>query len=178
MSILLDGKEVGSEYGEVLFTDYGLSGIVTMNLSNLVGRNFSSPQPKKCHAVLDLIPDISEEEIIGHLNQFGNLKGILGAELSNIIEKQAEGDIEKQCKYAKNWKLIITGTKGFDFAQITIGGAKLDEFENYQSKFVKGLYACGEVLDKQFICGGYNLNFAWYSGIQVADEITNYYKGK
>ena len=74
-------------------------------------------------------------------------------------------------KYAKNWQLIITGTKGYNFAQITCGGADTKEFRNFESVKVENLYACGEVLDKQFKCGGYNLNFAFWSGICVADSI-------
>lgn len=176
MSILLDGEKIRSEYGEVLFADYGLSGIVAMNLSEIVSENFSEKQPKKCHAVLDLIPDMNKNEILEHLKKFGNLKGILGSELSAIIEKQAEGDIAKMASLTKSWRLIITGTKGFDFAQITSGGVKLSEFDEFQSRKIKGLYACGEVLDRQFMCGGYNLNFAWYSAITVADKITIYNK--
>lgn len=176
MSILLNGKTIKSEYGEVLFADYGLSGIVTMNLSDIVSKNFISEQPEKCHAVLDLTPDIDKAEILEYLKKFGNLKGILGNALSAVIEKQADGDIAKMAALTKSWKLIITGTKGFDFAQITSGGAKLDEFDEFRSKKIKNLYACGEILDKQFICGGYNLNFAWYSGIAVADKITIYNK--
>lgn len=176
MSIQLDGETVKSEYGEVLFTDYGLSGIVTMNLSDIVSRNFAQKAPQKCHAVLDLIPDMDEDDLLNYLNKFQNLNGILGNELSSIIEKQADGDINKTVKFAKNWRLIITGTKGFDFAQITSGGISLNEFDEFQSKIVKGLYVCGEILDKQFMCGGYNLNFAWYSGIRTADQITSKYK--
>lgn len=67
--------------------------------------------------------------------------------------------------------MIITGTKGYNFAQITSGGADLTEFNNFESKLIENLYACGEILDRQFECGGYNLNFAFYSGISVADEI-------
>lgn len=171
MSILLDNKIIDSEYGEVLFTDYGLSGIVTMNLSHIAAKNFAQKSPKKCHAVLDLIPDMTENELTEYLNKYKSLNGILGKELSDIIGKQADGDIIKTAKYAKCWKLIITGTKGFDFAQITEGGASLNEFDNYKSKLVDGLYACGELLDRQFKCGGYNLNHAWLSGIEVADSI-------
>lgn len=173
MSIQLDGETIKSEYGEVLFTDYGLSGIVTMNLSDIVSKNFVQQAPKKCHAVLDLIPDMSEADLLNYLNEFKTLNGILGNELAAILEKQADGDIVKTVKFAKSWKLIITGTKGFDFAQITSGGVKLNEFDEFRSKIVSGLYACGEILDKQFMCGGYNLNFAWYSGIRTADKITS-----
>lgn len=173
MKILLDDICIQEEFGEVLFTDYGLSGIVTMNLSECVSKNFAQKNPKKCHAVLDLIPEMTENEIKEYLIKFKNLRGILGNTLSDIIEKQADGDIKKASQFAKNWKLIITGTKGYDFAQVTGGGADVREFESYGSKLVRGLYVCGELLDKQFACGGYNLNHAWLSGLRVADTIYN-----
>ena len=175
MTVQLDSSDIKSEYGEVLFADYGLSGIVTMNLSDIVSENFAKENPQKCHAVLDLVPDMSEEELERHIKNFGSLKGILGSALADIIEKQASADVHRQAQIAKNWKLIITGTKGFDYAQITGGGAELNEFDHYRSKLVSGLYACGEVLDRQFECGGFNLNFAWFSGITVADEIASLY---
>lgn len=172
MQILLDGECAGSEYGEILFTDYGLSGIVTMNLSETVSRNFALESPKKCHAVIDLASDFTEDELARHIEKFGSLAGILGYDLAAIIDKQADGDARKAAKFAKNQRLIITGTKGYDFAQITSGGADLSQFDGFASRLVKNLHACGEVLDRQFKCGGYNLNFAFYSGIAVADEIT------
>lgn len=175
MTVQLDSSDIKSEYGEVLFADYGLSGIVTMNLSDIVSENFAKENPQKCHAVLDLVPDMSEEELERHIKNFDSLKGILGSALADIIEKQASADAHRQAQIAKNWKLIITGTKGFDYAQITGGGAELNEFDHYRSKLVSGLYACGEVLDRQFECGGFNLNFAWFSGITVADEIASLY---
>lgn len=173
MSVLIDNVPVNSQYGEVLFTDYGLSGIVAMNLSHIASRNFSNNSPKKCHAVLDLVPDMSDNELNIYLGKFKSLRGILGTQLAAIIEKQAENDIEKMAKYAKSWKLIITGTKGCSFAQITGGGAEISEFDNYKSLLVDGLYACGEVLDVQFECGGFNLNHAFLSGIEVADNIND-----
>lgn len=172
MKILLGGETAGEEFGEVLFTDYGLSGIVSMNLSEIVSENFSLNSPEKCHAVLDLIPNMNKGELMLYLEKFGSLKGIFGKELAAVIERQSDGDMHKAAEISKNWKLILTGTKGFDFAQITKGGASLDEFDLFESKKVKKLYACGEVLDRQFKCGGYNLNFAWYSAIKTADRIT------
>lgn len=168
----LDGETVKSETGEVLFTDYGLSGIAVMNLSEAAGKNFSEKNPKKCVAVLDLTPEMSENSLIHHINKFGNLKGILGTKLASIIEKQAQGKPELQAKYAKNWRLIITGTKGFDFAQITGGGIPAREVCEFESKIIKNLYICGELLDLQYPCGGFNLDSAWYSGIKAADKIT------
>lgn len=182
MRILLDGKTIKSEQGEVLFTDYGLSGIVTMDLSDIVSDNFAGKAPKKCIASLDLIPQMREAEVIEYLKRFGSLNGILGRRFADIIEKQAQSDITKTAKIAKSWQLILTGTKGYDFAQITKGGADIGEFDLFQSKKVSGVYACGEVLDRQFPCGGFNLNFAFYSGIVVGDNIAdkyiNMYTGK
>lgn len=173
IKILIDGKETAHEYGEVLFTDYGLSGIAVMNISAAVSEAFSSGRKPKCLAVLDLIPEFSENEVKRHIEEFGNLKGILGTKLCAIIEKQAgQGNAAAQAKTAKNWQLIITGTKGFDFAQITSGGIPMDETDSFQSKKSKGIYLCGELLDRQFPCGGYNLDFAWHSGITAADSIT------
>ena len=57
-------------------------------------------------------------------------------------------------------------------AQITSGGIPMDETDSFQSKKSKGIYLCGELLDRQFPCGGYNLDFAWHSGITAADSIT------
>lgn len=172
MSVLFDREPASSQYGEVLFTDYGLSGIVTMNLSESVSRNFNSPSPKKCIAELDLVPDMTLEQLDKYVKQFASLEGILGERLSKIIEKQVDGDTDKLAKYAKHWRLIINGTKGYDFAQITSGGVNTEELDNFKSKLVNGIYVCGEIIDRQFECGGFNLNFAWYSGICTANSIT------
>lgn len=170
-AITIDGQEKAAVNGEILFTDYGLSGIAAMELSGIVSKNFLLKEPKKCCAVLDLVPDMSEQEIAEHIKEFGTLGGILGFDVAEIIDKQSGSDPERAAKICKNWTLIITGTKGFSFSQITGGGIPLDEFENYQSKFASGLYAVGEILDVQLPCGGYNLNFAFYSGIEAAKAI-------
>lgn len=175
MSILLDNETAGSEYGEVLFTDYGLSGIVTMNLSHIAGENFVSDKPKKCHAVLDLIPEMNTAELTDYINKYKSLKGILGTKLAAIIEKQADGNTDKMAEFTKNWKLIINGTKGFDFAQITNGGVKADELTDYQSNLAENIYICGEIIEGNLPCGGFNLNQAWLSGIMVADNIGETY---
>lgn len=171
LKIEIDSVIKGEEYGEILFTDYGLSGIAAMNLSHIVSENFSKKEPEKCIAVLDLVPEMSKNEIYNYMKEFGSLRGILGRKLSDILSKQADNDAEKMASFVKNWRLILTGTKGFDFAQITNGGIPLDEIKNYQSTKVDNLYICGEILDKQFPCGGFNLDFAWQSGIKTANRI-------
>ena len=74
MKILLDGECVKQEYGEILFTDYGLSGIVSMNLSEAVSKNFECKTPKKCHAVIDLANDFSEDEYLNTLANSAHLR--------------------------------------------------------------------------------------------------------
>ncbi len=171
LKIEISGITQAEEYGEILFTDYGLSGIAAMNLSHIVAENFAKASPEKCVAVLDLVPEMNEDELKAHIEAFGSLCGILGRKLSDILDKQADGDAEKTAKFAKNWRLIIAGTKGFDFAQITSGGIPIHEIEEFESKCMDNLYICGELLDRQFPCGGYNLDFAWHSGIKTADRI-------
>lgn len=171
IAIELNGNIIDSEYGEVLFTDYGLSGIAVMNLSHIVSENFSKKAPEKCNAIIDLTPEFSENDLKQHIEKFGSLKGILGSALNNIIIKQSGGDMSRIPAIVKNWKLIITGTKDFDFAQITKGGIPLCEVDNFQSRIIPNLYICGEILNRQFKCGGFNLDFACHSGITTAKEI-------
>lgn len=172
VQIELDGKIASKETGEVLFTNYGFSGIAIMNLSDIVSRNFISENPKKCILTIDLVPEMTMDELKEHQKVFGSLKGILGTVIDNIITKQVKGDKSAVPVIAKKWRHIITGTKGYDFAQVTYGGIPIDEVDrNYQSKTVPNLFICGELLDEQFPCGGYNLDFAWHSGIKSAKEI-------
>ena len=171
VTIKLDGETVATETGEVLFTGYGISGIAVMDLSQAVSQNFAKSNPCRCTAHIDLTPEMSEADLARHIEKFGNLHGILGDTISGIILKQAGGDKKKCPQIAKNYRLIVTGTKGFDFAQITAGGVSMNEVDNFKSCKVNNLYITGEVLDRQFKCGGFNLDFAWHSGIAAAKEI-------
>lgn len=176
LKIELDGRIVGEDFGELLFADYGISGIVVMNLSKHISDQ-KLKDGQKAIAVLDLIPEMNEEQIANHINKFGSLMGILPQKLCQIIEKQVGNDSNTMAKCVKNWRIIITGTKGYSFAQITKGGVVLDEIsESNQSKLCEGLYIVGELTDNQFECGGYNLTYAFYSGIKAANEITSYDK--
>lgn len=173
VAIEINGEIAGREFGELLFTDYGLSGIVVMNLSRLVNDEALANGSEKCTAIIDLAPDISEKQIAEHYNMYGSLVGILPKKLCTILSKQANGNSELIAKYAKNWRLIITGTKGFDYAQITNGGVPISELnESNESNITKNLYIVGELTDNQFKCGGYNLDYAFSSGIKAADSIT------
>ncbi len=173
LSIETDGEITASAFGELLFADYGLSGIVTMDLSENVHDELLKRSKEKCVAIVDFVPDMTQEQLLVHYETFGTLEGILPAKLCSILSRQAEGDAEKMTKYAKNWRLIITGTKGFNFAQITKGGIALSELsDSNESLTVPDLYVIGELTDNQFRCGGFNLDYAFSSGVRAADDIT------
>lgn len=173
VKIETNGEIVGEEYGELLFTDYGLSGIVIMNLSHLISDRRLESGEDKSVAVIDFVPEVSEEALAEHYNRFGTFEGILGQKLCRVLEKQSGGDVEKAVKCIKHQRIIITGTKGYDFAQITNGGVPNSELtEGNESTINKNLYIIGELTDNQFECGGYNLTYALYSGINAANSIT------
>ena len=172
LSLEINGTPVAADSGELLFTDYGFSGIVTMNLSRYISDEKLQSGKEKCIAVVDFMPEFTEEQIAAHLQQFGTAEGILPAKLCRILEKQADGDTAKMARYAKNWRLIILGTKGYSFAQITAGGVKNDELDSgFASRLCDGLYIIGELTDNQFECGGFNLDFAFSSGVLAANAI-------
>lgn len=168
-----NGMVIGEEYGELLFTDYGISGIVVMNLSNLVSDTNLKNGKNKTIAIIDLVPELTVEELQCHIDTFGDLEGILPHKLCAIIDKQVGGEKARIAGCAKNWRIIITGTKGYNFAQITSGGVETKELdENNKSKLCPNLYIIGEITDNQFECGGFNLNYAFFSGINAANDIT------
>ena len=173
---------LGSESGEIQFTDKAISGIPIMNLSHLCENK------KNLVINLDLCPEFSEEELFEHIKSaVGNAKDIefevilngivnlkLGFALMNrcFIKPKTKCDSisNKQIKNViamlKEFEISIKATKGFDSAQITKGGIKTEEFssETMMSNLVEGVFACGEILDIHGDCGGYNLHLAWTTG--------------
>ena len=162
------GKVLKCEYGEVLFTDYGLSGIVIMDLSAVFARHSGEENA----VVIDLLPDMPEARIARHFKEFGSLVGLLGVQLDRVMQKCGGQNAEKVAHICKNWRLPVTGTLGFDHAQITMGGADLSAFHHgLESKYEKNLFAAGEILNVQGPCGGFNLSWAFSSALTVAEEI-------
>lgn len=176
-----DGNVIGQSRGEVQFTEKGISGIAVFELSRLVSVG------GKCRAVLDFLPNVSLEELnILFRRQAENRRTLSGEELltgvlhnklgrtlcraAGIAGKlcgELTGDeIEHVAGLCKRFALHVTGTGGFDSAQVTAGGIRTSEFDpnTLESCVVPGLFACGEVLDIDGDCGGYNLQWAWSSG--------------
>ena len=179
-----------SEIGEVQFTDYGLSGICVFNLSNIASRlgncsvkinflyNFVSDFDSFCK-LFDSVNGSVLNRSIGEL-----LEGYLNYNIVNVILKMSGIDFSCSWNDLGNKKRIlfdnlvsfnvdIVGTRGFDVAQVSLGGISLDDIDinTFESKIVSGLYFAGEVLDVTGDCGGYNLGFAFLSGMIAGESV-------
>ena len=179
--ILWDGQFFAESAGELQFTEYGLSGPVIFEISRDVCQ-----QKGQWSCRLDFLPeidmDILENELIrrkktrlpaselltGILhNRLGRvLTQAVGISGQKLISELSDFEIREVCRAVKSFDVSLTEPLGMDSAQVTAGGILTKEFnpETMESRLVPGLYACGEVLDIDGDCGGYNLQWAWSSG--------------
>lgn len=184
--IYVNDKLRRSEFGEVLFTDYGISGPPILQLSRIASYNLS--KGKDVSLKIDMMSNFSEDELKSFLeNHFGAysyrsvhdaLIGIINKKIIPIILKEANIDnMHKPCwsleweekemllSLLKEWTFKVSGTNSFDNAQVTAGGVDTKEVDEntLQSKIVPNLYFAGEILDVDGDCGGFNLQWAWSS---------------
>ena len=168
---------LSTEYGEVLFTEYGLSGPPIFQLSRYASL-VKEPVFK-----LDLFPQLSCDELVALLEEraallpkelllTGLLHNTVCRELLRELGENASS-IQQLAELLKSWAFKVVSTRGWNSAQVTGGGVDLGDFSplSLESKLVKNLYACGEVLDVCGDCGGYNLQWAWSSGAVVGRAI-------
>lgn len=169
------GKCIKSTRGDVIFTEYGISGNAVFALSPYI--------TDKLNVTVSLVflPDIPEKTIIDNLKKrraagcSGNelLSGTLHNQIGRtIIARSGTESNEEIVKTLKNFTLGVKETLGFAYAQVTRGGIKMSEVgEELESKLVKNLFFAGEVLDVDGDCGGYNLQWAFTSGMFIAENI-------
>jgi len=174
-----DGETfLAEKTGDLLFNDYGVSGNSVFYLSAFL-TDKNKPSLK-----VDFLPDYTEEEarkiiadkienshfLPAHSELLGILNKKLGELLLRNIEKRTAENITR---IVKNYFIPINGNAGFDRAQVTHGGIKTSEIDEktYESKLIDNLFIIGEALDIDGDCGGYNLAFAFSSGIACAKEI-------
>lgn len=182
VSIYCDEENVASSTGEIQFTEYGLSGPVIFEVSRDVCQRKGN-----WYCRLDLLPQIAEQELFEELKRRREsglpaaelLTGILHNRLGRVLTQTAGIAPQKKISELSDWELgeaahivkffdvHLTEPMGMDCAQVTAGGIVTEEFnpKTMESKLVSGLYACGEVLDVDGDCGGYNLQWAWSSGM-------------
>ena len=146
--------------GEIQITDYGISGIPAMSLARIISRNKGSD----LRICADFVPNLTEDEIRSVSGTRCGLSGLVPARLAAVLSQEAD-----PAASAKNYNLIPEGTSGFDNAHVTSGGVELSETDpaTFASRIVPGLFFAGEILDVDGLCGGYNLHFAWASGVMA-----------
>lgn len=178
-------KKLYEEFGEMLFTHYGVTGPVILSASSGVGNRLKQ---KQLTLHIDLKPALSEEQLdkrvlrefeANHNRQFKNavdslfpakLKPVM-VELSEIPEDKKVHEITKEerlrfVRLIKDFTMTLTNLRGYNEAIITKGGVSVKEVDpgTMESKKVSGLYFAGEVLDLDAVTGGYNLQIAWSTG--------------
>ena len=178
VTALVDGKEIATVRGDVIFTDYGVSGDAIFRLSAFVADKI---EDGRVSLSIDFLPDVTEQTLCAALqNRAGkkgltdidSLCGIVNNQIGRAIVKRFGADGNALAKGVKAFSLAVTGSLGFDYAQVTKGGVCFDEVDDgLQSKLVKGLYFAGEILDVDGECGGFNLQWAFTSASVVAEAL-------
>ena len=172
-----DNQTICEVSGDVIFTDYGISGDAIFKISAFLTDKIDGGKVK---LYIDLLPEIFKEKLVDVLEKKSAfvkdktelLCGILNNQVGRAVMKYAGGDVAKAVCAVKAFPLDVKGTLGYDYAQVTKGGIPLLEVdETLQSKKAKGLYFAGEILDVDGECGGFNLQFAYTSAKVVADAL-------
>jgi len=184
-----NGEYITEKKGDLLFTNYGISGLAILDLSREVSTRLANFD--YCELSLDLMPALSKGKLTNLLLkriQEGNekplnlwLQGVVNKKLIAIIVKQSKCKVKKEGELnrkeinklvhtIKNLKLSINDTKGFKGAEVVTGGICTREINslNMESKLVPNLFFAGEILDVDGDRGGFNFHWAWVTGMRVA----------
>ena len=192
----IDNKKIRTEFGEVLFTDYGLSGPPVLQLSREAAR-----QNGDRAVLLDFAPEYDFDTLLNLLKKRKNallsrtnenfLTGFLnkrvgqvlikncGIKLNDEVSSLTDKDLKGIALAIKKTAIKVLDTTGFNNSQVTAGGILTSEFDdNLQSKKIKGLFAAGEIIDIDGDCGGYNLQWAWSSAMAATDGAIKFLEDK
>ena len=192
LTLTREGETLTAGQGEVLFTEYGVSGPAVFDLSRRIS---TGGDGIALH--LDFLPGWSREDTLAWLHSRRTalsrqeagalLTGSVHPRLGRVLCKAAginggaaisevtDRQLEALCRRVRDLALPVTGTCGFDQAQVTAGGLRTGEFDprTMESRLTPGFYACGEVLDVDGDCGGFNLQWAWASGRLAGRLLSN-----
>ncbi len=185
--LYVNGEYITEKKGDLLFTNYGISGLAILDLSREVSTRLATFD--YCELSLDLMPELSKEKLTNLLlNRIEKesekplnlwLQGIINKKLISIIVEQSKckvkvenelnrKEINKLVHSIKNLKLSINDTKGFKGAEVATGGINTTEVnpKTMESKLVPNLFFAGEILDIDGDRGGFNFHFAWICGLK------------
>lgn len=163
-TLMFNETILAQEEGEMLFTDYGVSGIAIMQLSRYYEEG--------CTLHCDFFPQYSQEQMEEIINKTANqahpYDGLINGHLARFFEKCNQNPLT----LLKDYTLKIKGIRGSAYAQVMKGGISMSNLnDDFGFKDYPGLYACGELLDVTGDCGGYNLHFSFASADAIARGI-------
>lgn len=190
---VIDGQMTEQNTGELQLADYGISGIPVFQISSLMSRALNKGQ--RVEVIIDFLPAFSDDELNGYIRDRSitttdnlSLNEMLNGLLNNkllleLIHKSGvspdkkgrlltDDDCKSLTRSIKHTAVSVKKPRGAEFAQVCAGGIYTKEIDvrTLESKIHPGLYFCGELLDVDGICGGYNLQWAWTSGY-IAGEM-------
>jgi predicted Rossmann fold flavoprotein len=189
-------KLLKEEYGEIQFTENAISGIPVLNISHFAN------DKKNLYVLIDVCNEFSVNDLTKHFKECRYksptlrteeiLSGIIPQKLAYFVMKKSgikentlaskltEKNIESLVLTLKQLEFKIDGVRDFDYSQVTKGGASSSDFDTktLMSEKQDGLFACGEILNVNGDCGGYNLHFAWTSGRLAGASAVKYLNNK
>lgn len=175
-------KVLDSQEGEIQFTENGLSGICVFDISRNI-RFSEANEDINFKITLDIMTDFTEEEIknvmLNKANKYNNndkeflFRGLVNKKLEEVLAEECNRKKLEPWEILKRWEIPVNGTKGFKEAQVTSGGIPLSEVNlaTMESTLVRNLFFAGEILDYDGKCGGYNLQWAFETGIRAGDSV-------
>jgi predicted Rossmann fold flavoprotein len=192
VKLYANSELISQKRGDILFTNYGISGLAILDISRDVTRELATYS--YCELTIDIIPDYTKERFITLLLKYVDnrsqkpidiwLMGFIHKKLIPIIIKQSKTkakivaqlnkkEVMKIVYSLKNLKLSISESRGFKGAEVASGGVDTNEIDpiTMESKIVKDLYFAGEIIDVDGDRGGYNFHFAWVSAMRVAHKV-------
>jgi len=187
VKLYANSEYITQKQGDILFTNYGISGLAILDISRAVSIELANYS--YCSLSIDLLPHLSKEQLIQLLLRHHSdatrplalwLQGVLNKKLipiillqsktkATVVEELNRKEITKIVYVIKNMKLSISKTKGFENAEVAIGGVDTSEVnaKTMESKIIKNLYFAGEILDVDGNRGGFNFHFAWVSALRM-----------
>ncbi len=189
ISLYVDDVCASESYGEIQFADYGVSGIPVFQVSRYAAKALS--ERKKVHMLIDFAYEYDYKDVLDTLsyiadnNKSKSIEEVVNAFVPIKLSRVLVKDIAKSSKQInmqmlkrvasalKKTKIIVTGDCGFEKAQVTAGGIVTNEIDinTMESKLCKNMFITGEILDIDGNCGGYNLHFAFATGILAGMSI-------
>jgi len=193
ITVLKNDKKQFSEKGRIIFTHFGVSGPAILNISGRLGSLLES---EKVKLVIDLFPELNNEEVLKEFNDLlvrylnKTVKNILSflvperfaeflSEMAKVDKKKIANNMSKLEKYSivkilKNIEVIPEGVLGFDQAMITKGGVSLKQIDDktMKSKIIDNLFFAGEIIDVNGKTGGFNLQQCWSTGYLAGKNVS------